>query len=325
MSHPPTIIVTDWYAPDFSIEQMYLEPLGWKWSMPSWTPPAPPAPVQEEDILKRIEATPNIVGVLFLIAPITEKVIHALPASCIHLQRVGIGLDNVHMESVKARGFSLDNTPDYAIEEVAVHAMAMVLSLHRQLGETQRLLTEGQWRVQPPRPVERLSTLSVGLIGLGRIGKRFAELIRPFVREVIFHDPYAKDIPEEVRPASFDEVLRSDVLSLHCPSLPETHHIINREAFSKMKPGSLLINVSRGALVDPVALHEAISQEIIGGAGLDVFEPEVLPKDSPLHELKNVILTSHTAWYSRHSVLDCRTQAIKKLIAGIQNSALISK
>jgi D-3-phosphoglycerate dehydrogenase len=322
MPHPPAILVTDWYAPDFSIEESHLSPLGWKWSMPAWSPPAPPAKEQEEDILSRIKEIPNIVGVLFLIAPITERVINALPETCIHLQRVGIGLDNVNLPAVRARGFLLDNTPEYAIEEVAVHAMAMVLSLHRQLGETQRLLIAGQWKVQPPRPIERLSTQTVGLIGLGRIGKRFAEMIRPFVSRVIFHDPYAKDIPTGVESATFDEVLQSDIVSLHCPSLPETHHIINRNSLKKMKPGALLINVSRGALVDPVALHEAVSREMIAGAALDVFEPEVLPKDSPLHELQNVILTSHTAWYSRHSIIDCRTQAITKLITAVQAHGL---
>lgn len=320
----PHILVTDWYAPDFSIEEAHLAPLGWKWSLPEWKPPPPPAEVQEQEIIERIKNTPDIIGMIFLLAPVTANVINALPESCTHLQRVGIGLDNVDMAAAKARGFTIDNTPDYAIEEVAVQAMAMILSLHRQLGETQRILAEGNWRIQPPRPIERLSTLTVGLIGLGRIGRKFAELVRPFVRRVIFHDPFAKDPPEGVVPASLEEVFQADIISLHCPLLPETRHIINRENLRKMKPEALLINVSRGALVDPVALHEALSSQIIAGAALDVYEPEILPKDSPLHELKNLILTSHTAWYSRQSVIDCRTQAIEKLISAIQNKKALS-
>ena len=316
---PPHILVADWYSPEFSIEESVFRKLGWEWSLPGWKAPAPPAEEQERQLLERIANTANITGVLFILAPLTAKVIEALPASCKHLQRIGIGLDNVAMDVAKARGITVNNTPDYATEEVAVHAMAMILSLHRQLGITQKTLAGGTWRIQPPHPITRLSELKVGLVGLGRIGARFATMIRPLVKSVSYFDPFVTTPPEGLTSASLDEVIsESDIVSLHCPLTPETKDLINHERLAKMKSNAILINVSRGALVDAVALHAALSSGTIAGAGLDVYEPEVLPPDSPLHSLDNIILTSHTAWYSEESKRDCRTQAIERLLAALQ-------
>lgn len=317
---PPHILVTDWYSPEFSIEESVFQKLGWEWSLPGWKAPAPPAEEQERQLLERIANTENITGVLFILAPLTAKVIEALPASCKHLQRIGIGLDNVAMAVAKARGITVNNTPDYATEEVAVHAMAMILSLQRQLGITQKTLAGGTWRIQPPHPITRLSELKVGLVGLGRIGARFATMIRPLVKSVAYFDPFVTTPPEGLLQASLDEVIsESDIVSLHCPLTPETKDLINHERLAKMKSNAILINVSRGALVDAVALHAALSSGTIAGAGLDVYEPEVLPPDSPLHSLDNIILTSHTAWYSDESKRDCRTQAIERLLAALQS------
>jgi D-3-phosphoglycerate dehydrogenase / 2-oxoglutarate reductase len=315
---PPHILVADWYSPEFSIEESVFQKLGWEWSLPGWKAPTPPADEQERQLLERIAKTENITGMLFILAPITAKVIEALPASCKHLQRIGIGLDNVAMDVAKARGITVNNTPDYATEEVAVQAMAMILSLHRQLGITQKALASGTWRIQPPSPITRLSELTVGLVGLGRIGARFAAMIRPLVRSVSYFDPFVITPPEGLSPASLDEVIReSDIVSLHCPLTAETKNLINFDLLATMKSNAILINVSRGALVDAVALHAALSTGIIAGAGLDVYEPEVLPPTSPLHSLDNIILTSHTAWYSEESKRDCRTQAVERLLQAL--------
>jgi D-3-phosphoglycerate dehydrogenase len=315
----PHLFITDWTAPDFLIEEAKLKPLEWTWSLPEKKMSLLSTADQESELLRRLAASVPIDGVLFALAPVTTKVIRALPESCVHLQRVGIGLDNIDLVETKTRGMTVDNTPDYAIEEVAVQALAMILSLHRQLTETQRFLAEGNWRIFPPKPIERLSTLTVGLIGLGRIGSKLAALIAPFVDRVIYYDPGVTTTPEGLDAVSLDELLRvSDIVSLHCPLLPSTRHIINAESLGKMKKEAFLINVSRGALVDPVALHGALKGEAIAGAALDVYEPEILPQDSPLHELRNLILTSHTAWYSRQSIIDCRSQAIDKLIAAVE-------
>jgi len=310
------VLVTDWFAPEFDIETPALTAHGITWCMPGWKPPPPPREEQIRQLLERIKQAPRIDGVLFILAPLPAEVINALPATCRHLQRVGIGLDTIDLPAVKARGMTVDNTPDYATEEVAVQALAALLSLHRQLAATQSVLLGGQWKIQPPDPIERLSTLTLGLVGLGRIGRKFAEMIRPLVKRVLFYDPV---VPGST---ALETVLReSDLISLHCPLLPETRGLINARSLQLVKPTAILINVSRGALLDADAVAQAVRERRLAGVAIDVYEPEVLPPDSPLRTLGDrAILTSHTAWYSKQSIVDCRTQAIEKLIARLEQT-----
>jgi D-3-phosphoglycerate dehydrogenase / 2-oxoglutarate reductase len=312
----PHILVADWPMADFEIERALLENNAITWSMP--TSQASSQGEQIEQLLARIYQAERIDGVLFVLAPLKAEVIAALPSSCKHLQRVGMGLDTVDIEAVRAKGLTLSNTPDYATEEVAVHAMAMILSLHRQLDATQQYLLAGQWRITPPNPVLRLSTLSLGLVGLGRIGRKLAALMRPMVGKLYYSDPADPSAPEGAERCDLEELLKnSDIVSLHCPLLPSTRKLMDTRTLGLMKSNALLINVARGGLIDAEALVDALKHSRLAGAGLDVYEPEVLPADSPLRNLDNVILTSHTAWFSKHSVVDCRTQAVEQMIAAI--------
>lgn len=310
----PHVLVADWFAPDFDIERPLLEARGISWCRPGWQPPPPPRDEQIRQLLERIKQSERIDGVLFILAPLPAEVINALPATCRHLQRVGIGLDTIDLAAAKARGMTVDNTPDYATEEVAVQAMGMLLALHRQLAATQTVLLGGQWKIQPPDPIDRLSTLTLGLVGLGRIGRKFSELMKPLVKRVLFHDPV---VPGST---ALETVMReSDFISLHCPLVPETRGLINANTLRLVKPTAILINVARGALLEPAAVAQAIHDRRLAGVGVDVYEPEILPADSPLRALGDrAMLTSHTAWYSRHSVTDCRTQAIQKMIARLE-------
>jgi D-3-phosphoglycerate dehydrogenase len=301
---------------DFEIEKAFLERNAVTWSMPASL--ASSREEQIDQLLARIKQAERIDGVLFVLAPLTAAVIAALPPFCKHLQRVGMGLDTVDIEAARAKGLTISNTPDYATEEVAVHAMAMILSLHRQLDATQKYLLAGHWRITPPNPLFRLSTLSLGLVGLGRIGRKLAELMKPMVRKIYYCDPGEPSAPEGVERTSFEELLqKSDIVSLHCPLTPGTRGLMNAATIGQMKKNALLINVARGGLIDTNALSDALTHSRLAGAGLDVYEPEILPSDSPLRTLENVILTSHTAWFSRNSVIDCRTQAMEQLIAAI--------
>jgi D-3-phosphoglycerate dehydrogenase len=232
---------------------------------------------------------------------------------------VGIGLDTVDIPAATARGLTIGNTPDYATEEVAVHAMAMILSLHRQLDTTQKYLLSGGWRITSPNPITRLSTLTLGLVGLGRIGNKLADLMRPMVKEILYTDPAVHSAPPGLRNVDLNDLLMSsDIVSLHCPLLPSTARLINSGSLERMKKGALLINVARGGLIDADALADALKRGRLAGAGLDVYEPERLAADSPLRPLPNVILTSHTAWYSLEAVVDSRTQAIEQMISAIR-------
>jgi len=314
------ILVADWFAPDFEIESNLLRSRGMTWSLPAWSPPPPPAEEQIRQLLERIHRAERIDAVLFQLAPLTAEVIDALPTSCRHLQRLGIGLDTVDLRAATARGITIANTPDYATEEVAVHAMAMILSLHRQLDATQEYLLAGNWRITPPNPIRRLSTLTLGLVALGRIGKTLAALMRPMVKEILYTDPAVQSAPQGLRRVDISNLLQtSDIVSLHCPLLPSTSRLINSTSIQLMKRGAVLINVARGGLIDTDVLVDALKQGRLAGAGLDVYESEVLPADSPLRLLHNVILTSHTAWYSLESVVDCRIQAMDKIMSAISS------
>jgi D-3-phosphoglycerate dehydrogenase / 2-oxoglutarate reductase len=249
----PHVLVADWRLADFNIEQTLLKENAITWSMP--TSQSPTQSDQIEQLLVRIRETERIDGVLFVLAPLTAQVIDALPPSCKHLQRVGIGLDTVDIEAVRAKGLTLANTPDYATEEVAMHAMAMILSLHRQLDATQKYLLAGNWRITPPNPLLRLSTLSLGLVGLGRIGRKLATLMKPLVEKIYYYDPADPSAPEGIERCDLEGLLqKSDIVSLHCPLLPNTRRLMDSRTIGMMKSGALLINVARGGLIDTEAL-----------------------------------------------------------------------
>ena len=264
---------------------------------------------------RAIESLSRIDAMMFCIAPIDAEIINLLPERCRLLQRNGTGLDNVDLEAAARRGMEVRNTPGYCVEEVAVHAMGMLLSLHRQLRPTQDRLLRGEWSGITPNPIRRLSTLTLGILGFGRIGRKLGELMHPLVRQVLYYDEVTADDVDYATPTSCGELLRAaDLLSLHLPLTPETRHIINRESLATMKQTAVLVNAARGALVEPESLATALNAGRLGGAGLDVFEPEILPADSPLRDARNILLTSHSAWYSEDSIRDSRTEAIESIV-----------
>jgi len=247
-------------------------------------------------LVERVQDASRIDAILFQLAPLDASVIDHLPASCRLLQRVGLGLDTVDLAVAADRGVEVKNSGNYCTEEVAVHALSMLLSLHRQLDATQCRLLAGHWTPQPPQPIERLSELALGIIGFGQIGQKLAQLAQPLVKQVIYHDPAVTPKHSSCESVDLETLLRSsDLISLHCPLLDATRDLINRKHLALLKPTAILVNVARGALVDSFALAEALGEGKLAAAGLDVFEPEILPEDSPLRQLENVILTSHTA------------------------------
>ena len=315
---PPHVLVADWLLPDFDLEQQRFQEAGVTWSLPDWKPPSPPPEKQREQLLRRIATAPRIDGVLFQLAPLDAGVINQLPDTCRLLQRVGTGLDTVDLEAAAARGVTVRNTPDYCVEEVAVHTMAMLLSLHRQLDATQQRLRAGEWSDRTPRPIWRLSTLTLGVVGLGRIGRRLADRMRPLVRRILFHDPAVVDASDWAQSVSIEGLLReADFVALHCPLNDETRHLIDSDALRLMKPTAILINAARGGLIDAQALALALDEGRLGGAGLDVYEPEILPPDSPLRSCQNTILSSHTGWYSEQSIPDARKAAVQNVLEAI--------
>jgi D-3-phosphoglycerate dehydrogenase len=250
-------------------------------------------------------------------APFNREVI-AAAAQCKVVVRYGIAVDTIDLEAAKERGIRVCHVPSYCLDEVSNHALAMMLALNRRLFTADRLLRENRHTLEAIRPIPRLSDATAGLLGFGNIARRLAEKIKPLFAEVMAHDPFVK--PEDmatlgVRPVDLPELFQeSDYLSLHLPLTESTKHLVSEELISSMKPAAFLINTSRGPVVDEAALIEALKEKRIAGAGLDVFETEPLPEDSPLRSLDNVILTSHYGWYSEGAIRELKETAAREAL-----------
>ncbi len=217
------------------------------------------------------------------------------------IQKWGIGLDRIDLDAVERAGLTLAITAGANASVVAEHAVMLMLAVYRRLSMIDRATREGRWLFDEMRGVcRRLGGKTVGLIGFGHIGRMLAKKLSGFEVTVLYTDPRRCDPETEarlgVRFVSRDELLaESDVVSLHIPGGEETRHLMNADAFSRMKPGAILINVSRGEIVDETALAAAIRSGRLMGAGLDVFESEPPAQDNPLLGLDEVVLTPHTA------------------------------
>jgi D-3-phosphoglycerate dehydrogenase / 2-oxoglutarate reductase len=221
---------------------------------------------------------------------------------CCAVVRYGVGLDNVDLAAAEDLGIAVGNVPEYGHEEISNHAIALLLALSRKLVAFDRSVRLGGVDVPAPESVARLSHATLGLVGLGRIGRHVARKAQALGIEVIAYDPYAG--PAGVELVGLDALLRrADVVSLHVPLTPETRHMID---VSRMKPGALLINIGRGGLVDEDALAAALRSGHLAGAALDVTEVEPLPLASPLLDAPNLLLTPHVAWVSDVALEDLR-------------------
>lgn len=236
---------------------------------------------------------------------------------CRIIVRYGVGVDNVDVEQAVRRGILVANVPNYCVDEVSDHALALLLAANRRLLAASAAALRGQWGVTPVRGVERLSTQIVGVVGMGRIGRSFTRKVRPLVRQVIAYDPAVP--AEEIRassaePVAFEELLsRSDYISIHCPLTPQTRHLFGDEAFRRMKPTAWLINTARGEIVDEKALLAALRNGQIGGAALDVLTDEPPDAGHPLLGLENVIITPHVAYYSVQAMMDLQRLAAEQV------------
>jgi D-3-phosphoglycerate dehydrogenase len=251
-------------------------------------------------------------------APITGAVIDRLDR-CRVISRLGIGLDMIDLEAASSRGIAVLNTPDYCIEEVAAHAVALALALSRGLFPLDRSLRDGEWTVAPrPTPVVRPSAATFAVVGFGRIGRRVARVAGAVGYRVVVADPAvpAAEVTREGHtPAALDEALaQAQIVSLHLPLGERTRHLIDATALERMGEGSFLVNTSRGGLIDEEALARALRAGAIAGAALDVFEAEPLPAASPLREAPNLVLTPHAAWYSAQALAELPRRAAENVV-----------
>jgi D-3-phosphoglycerate dehydrogenase len=232
--------------------------------------------------------------------------------------RYGIGVDTIDLDEATRRGIFVVNVPDYCVEEVATHALALILAWARKLPRAASITRSGKWEVNPLMPMESARDLTVGLVGFGRIARRLARMARAIGFQVCAHDPFVKKermLAQRVRPVSFQRLLRTaDFISLHLPLTPATRHLMNSETLRALKPRAYLINTARGGLIDETALDRALSAGWIAGAALDVMEDEPWPQDSPLRSLDNLIVTPHSAWYTERAQMEVRRKACAEVI-----------
>lgn len=243
--------------------------------------------------------------------PVTETVLENIPNLDL-VAKIGTGLDSIDLDAARRHDVTVVYTPGLNARSVAEHAMSLLLAVNRNVLLGHRRLEEGGWRDTMPtsKPV---TDTTIGIIGFGNVGRRIAGLLSGFQADVLAHDPYVHEIDTDLTGATLvglSELLESaDAVIVSAERTPETEGLIDTEALETMKDDATLVNSARGPIVDQDALIDALERDAIGGAGLDVFETEPLPPDSPLHEFDNVVLTPHMG----ASSLRARKAAIKTL------------
>ena len=241
--------------------------------------------------------------------------------------RYGIGVDNVDLEAARGRGIPVCNVPDYCVDEVADHTLAFILSLTRQTVANAVHLRDGEWGLATPlESMATLKHLTVGIVGFGRIGREVVRRLSPFKCRILVFDPVAPRAEIEaagaVAASLADLLAASDIVSPHCPSNAATKKLFGESAFAAMKDGALFINVGRGDLADTEALVAALERGKLGGAALDVFDPEPIPSDHPIRRMPNVILSAHIASASPTAVRTLRETAISIALQAVRGERL---
>src|SRR5262245_27290865 len=230
-------------------------------------------------------------GLLVQYGAVTRRVLEGLPRLRV-VVRYGVGVDGIDVAAATDRGVPVVNVPDYGTDEVANHAVALLLALSRKLTRLDRQTRGGGWDVFRVGPVTRLLGQTVGILGCGRIGTAVARKLGGFDVRLLGCDPYVDTFPPGVQPVSFERLLdESDYLTIHCPLAPDTRHLLGEETLARLRPTAVLINTARGGIVDTAALTAALQQGLLAGAGLDVLEDEPIDPASPLLRMEQVIVT----------------------------------
>ncbi|MFF6952264.1 C-terminal binding protein [Streptomyces iakyrus] len=304
-SRPGTVLLTDYAWPDDSVERSVIENAG-------HTLVTGPAEPSSAGAIEKLVAEHRPAGILTCWAPVSATAIGTSPDLRV-VARLGVGLDNIAVDAATERGVWVTNVPDYCVEEVSDHAVGMVLAWTRGLAVFDREVRAGRWNPASAR-LRRLSTLTCGIVGFGRIGRATARRLGAFGCRILAHDPHPPRDAPGVEMTGLEELLRrSDVVILHVPLTPATHHIIGSEQLALMRPGGLLVNVSRGGLVDTDAVIKALDSGHLDGAAFDVLETE---PDVPagLSAQPGALLTPHVAFSSDASVIELRRRAAEEVV-----------
>lgn len=247
-------------------------------------------------------------------SPVTRRVIEAMDR-CKAIIRYGIGVDNIDQAAARERGIYVANVPDYGTDEVSTQTVALALAVVRRLRLHDGEVRSGRWSTGVLQPMYRLRGRTLGFLGYGRIARQTHEKLAGFgFGRVLAHDRHA-DLPPGVEPASVDDICRdADLISLHVPLTAATKHLIDERRLGLMRPTAILVNTARGGLVDLDALHRALAERRILGAGLDVFEREPPDPAHPLFALDNVVVSNHIGWYSEEAMRELQLKTAQEAV-----------
>jgi D-3-phosphoglycerate dehydrogenase len=309
------VVVTDHVFADLDIERAAISELGGELEL---------APAADEDTL--VDAAGRADALLVCYAPIGARVIEAAAGNgCKVIARYGIGVDNIDVATASRAGIRVTNVPDYCLEEVADHTLALILLCARHLLTGIDSVRSGGWEV-PHGSVHRIAGRRLALLGVGRIGRGVLARALPFGLDVVGYDPFLRDeLPGLRRVDTAEEaVAEADFVSLHAPLTDETYHIIGEPLLAAMRRTPVVVNTSRGPLVDSAAALRALDAGVLSALALDVTEEEPLPAESPLRSHPSVVITPHMAFYSLEAERILQRRAVDEVVRALQGKPAVS-
>ena len=310
------VAITDYSFPDLNVEEEILQAAGH--SIVAWKEKKPASE------LSAVVADADAVITQF--APVTAEVIASMRKARV-IVRYGVGVDNVDLEAAQVRGIPVCNVPGFCIDEVADHTLAFILAATRQVLQNCLHVREGKWGLATPlTELRTLRDQTVGIVGFGRIGREVAVRLASFKsRRLVFDPVVSADVIQAAgcEAVSLDALLaQSDIVTLHCPSTPQTRKLLNADSFARLRPGAIVVNLGRGELIDTPSLVAALQSGHVAAAALDVCDPEPIPLDSPLRSMPNVITASHIASASVKSVRTLRQTAAQIALTALRGETL---
>ena len=312
----PRIVITDCDHPSVEIERAILSEIA---------PELILANCNTEDEV--IEEAHDADGIINQYAPITRKVIEALK-KCKVIARYGVGVDNIDVEAATEHKIIVANVPDYCIDEVSTHAMALILACARGITLLNSKIKEKRWDFTLAKPLFRTQGKTLGLFGLGRIARMVAQKALGFGFKIIAYDPYVPRVDDGIKLVEFSQLFSdSDFISIHSPLTEETRHSFGENELKAMKKTAYLVNTARGSIIDEKALYKALEGRWIAGAALDVMEKEPPDWENSLLKLDNLIISPHISFYSEESYVELKTkvaQAVLSVLKGELPRAIVN-
>jgi len=289
------VVITDCDHPDIEEEKKIFTQIGAELIS---------AQAKEEKEILRV--CKDAEGLLNQYTLMTRKVLEKLP-QCKVIARYGVGVDSIDLQAATDLGIVVTNVPDYCVQEVAIQAVTLLMALIRKIAFFDQSVRSGQWDFRQGMPINRIRGKTMGLVGCGKIGLELAKMISSMGVRVISFDPYIQKAGGSVELVDLDTLFKeSDFISVHCPLNESTRHLIGENAFRKMRKKPLIVNTSRGPIIEEKALVQALKEGLVSGAGLDVMEKEPPDPENPLLKMDQVILSPHMSFYSEESIKELK-------------------